>query len=60
MNPFFKILPITFLSAATLLSTSQLKAQQILEGDTRLACEAILCLASGKQPSECSPSPVLN
>lgn len=56
MNSFFKILPITFLSATTLLSTSQLKAQQVLEGDTRLACEAILCLASGTQPSECSPS----
>lgn len=56
MSPFLRILPITFLSAATLLSTSKLKAQQVLEGDTRLACEAILCLASGTQPSECSPS----
>ncbi len=25
-------------------------------GDTKLACEAILCLASSTQPSECTPS----
>ncbi|WLW63623.1 TrbM/KikA/MpfK family conjugal transfer protein [Achromobacter aegrifaciens] len=28
----------------------------ILEGDKRLACEAILCLSSGTRPSECAPS----
>ncbi|MCH1986455.1 conjugal transfer protein TrbM [Achromobacter xylosoxidans] len=28
----------------------------VLTGDTRLACEAILCLSSGSRPSECSPS----
>jgi len=27
-----------------------------LEGDTRLACEAVLCLSSGNRPSECSNS----
>lgn len=27
-----------------------------LTGDTKLACEAILCLSSGTRPSECSPS----
>lgn len=27
-----------------------------LSGDTRLACEAVLCLSSGHRPSECSPS----
>ena len=31
-------------------------AQGILTGDTRLACEAILCLATGFQPGACSPS----
>jgi hypothetical protein len=31
-------------------------AQDVLTGDTRLACEAILCLASGTRPSECAPS----
>lgn len=29
---------------------------QLLTGDTRLACEAILCLSSGTRPSECTPS----
>ncbi|MDK4565607.1 TrbM/KikA/MpfK family conjugal transfer protein, partial [Kingella kingae] len=28
----------------------------VLTGDTRLACEAILCLSSGTRPSECTPS----
>lgn len=27
-----------------------------MTGDTRLACEAVLCLASGTRPSECAPS----
>jgi len=27
-----------------------------LSGDTKLACEAILCLSSGTRPSECAPS----
>ena len=31
-------------------------AQDELTGDTRLACEAILCLSSGTRPSECNPS----
>ena len=28
----------------------------LLTGDTKLACEAILCLSSGTRPSECAPS----
>lgn len=31
-------------------------AADILTGDTRLACEAVLCLSSGSRPSECAPS----
>jgi hypothetical protein len=31
-------------------------AQDLLTGDTRLACEAVLCLATSTRPSECSPS----
>jgi hypothetical protein len=31
-------------------------AQDVLTGDTRLACEALLCLASGTRPTECAPS----
>lgn len=29
---------------------------QSLTGDTKLACEAILCLATGRPPGECTPS----
>lgn len=29
---------------------------QDLEGDVRLACEALLCLSSGERPDECTPS----
>ena len=29
---------------------------QELTGDTKLACEAILCLSSGQRPDECAPS----
>ena len=48
------------LSASALLLLAQtsmtLQAQaQVLTGDTRLACEAMLCLAAGSNaPSECS------
>lgn len=31
-------------------------AQALLTGDTRLACEAVLCLASGQRPNECTHS----
>lgn len=31
-------------------------APDLLTGDTRLACEAILCLSSGERPSECDPA----
>jgi hypothetical protein len=34
----------------------QLHSQELLTGDTRLACEAVLCLASGTRPSECTPA----
>lgn len=29
---------------------------QLFTGDTKLACEAILCLSSGIRPAECTPS----
>ncbi|EDB8709774.1 conjugal transfer protein TrbM [Salmonella enterica subsp. enterica serovar Schwarzengrund] len=37
-------------------SVSTSNAQEVLTGDTRLACEAVLCLSSGTRPSECRPS----
>jgi len=56
MKVISKTFSLTFVGATTFLATNLSNAQQVLEGDTRLACEAILCLASGTQPSECSPS----
>ncbi|MBK3498187.1 conjugal transfer protein TrbM [Campylobacter fetus subsp. venerealis] len=47
-----KILTLT----SALLLSSSLYAGDVLTGDTRLACEAILCLSSGTRPSECQPS----
>lgn len=47
------LLLVTSLSAIT--TTPALADDGILTGDTRTACEAILCLATGSQPSECTP-----
>lgn len=44
------------LVAALGAGASTASAQDVLSGDTRLACEAILCLSTGSRPSECSPS----
>ena len=44
-------LVVALVSTATVAS-----AQEVLTGDTRLACEAIICLATGTRPSECQPS----
>ena len=49
---------VSRLALALLLGTagSGTRAQDLLTGDTRLACEAILCLSSGIRPGECTPS----
>ncbi|WP_037585854.1 TrbM/KikA/MpfK family conjugal transfer protein [Stenoxybacter acetivorans] len=47
------------LTAAALLSPiahAENTDGDLLTGDVRLACEAILCLSSGDRPSECAPS----
>lgn len=51
-----KLLSSIVVAVAAICSTSTASAQDVLTGDTRLACEAILCLATGTRPSECSPS----
>ena len=43
-------------SATTLALSSTAYASDVLTGDARLACEAILCLSSSVQPAECAPS----
>lgn len=50
-----KLIPLIVL--VTLLGAcGSSRAQGVLTGETRLACEAILCLSSGTRPSECAPS----
>ena len=47
---------IPFLLFGVLLVPSASLAADELTGDTRYACEALLCLSSGIRPGECSPS----
>ena len=49
-----QILAVAAASAAFLTPVAQ--ADDLLTGDVRLACEAVLCLSSGDRPSECAPS----
>lgn len=53
MKKFLVILSIII--SSTMLNAVSFKAD-VLTGDTKLACEAILCLSSGTRPSECYPS----
>lgn len=40
--------------AATAWAPLAASAQEVLTGDTKLACEAIMCLASPTRPAECT------
>lgn len=51
-----KLFALSALLAALGSTVTPASAQDVLTGDTRLACEAILCLSTGTQPSECAPS----
>ncbi len=51
-----KVFTLAALVVALGSTTGPASAQEVLTGDTRLACEAVLCLSSGTRPSECSPS----
>ena len=46
----------TYAVVAAITMPLQSRSQEILTGDTRLACEAILCLATASPPGECAPS----
>lgn len=41
---------------ATVFGALPAQADDMFTGDTRLACEAILCLSTGQRPGECQPS----
>ena len=44
------------LLAVALAAVAPAASAQGFTGDTKLACEAILCLSSGQRPDECTPS----
>lgn len=45
---------IAALLGLSLLASAQAHAD--FTGDQKLACEAVLCLSTGKRPDECTPS----
>lgn len=47
-------IPAASVLAAFLAGAAQ--AQDEFSGDTRLACEAVLCLSTGSPPAECAPA----
>lgn len=51
-----KLLASALLALTACTASVTATAQDVLNGDTRLACEAILCLASGTRPTECASS----
>ncbi len=51
-----KLFSILIGSALFFTANISFADENILTGDTRLACEAVLCLSSGEKPSECNPS----
>jgi hypothetical protein len=57
MEPVMKkILALVAIAATLGFTTGTTRAQDVLTGEPKLACEAILCLSSGTRPSECLPS----
>ena len=51
-----KLKKLSLIASLLLFIGSNAFADDVLTGDTRLACEAILCLSSGTRPGECSSS----
>lgn len=47
---------LSLLTSSVLFANENSFTADVLTGDTKLSCEAILCLSSGTRPSECSPS----
>lgn len=55
-NRIMKKTAVFTLLALALGTASAAQADDMFSGDTKLACEAVLCLSTGQRPSECSPS----
>ena len=60
MKKFIFLLTLLLLPMQALAADHELPQidtdQYELSGDTKLACEAILCLSSGTRPGECGPA----
>lgn len=54
-QPLFRRLAVAAVFASVASMASAQDGEEF-SGDTRLACEAILCLSTGQRPSECTPS----
>lgn len=54
--PILAILVSSPAFSGSLKDTIKEEAKKELTGDTKLACEALLCLSSSERPSECNPS----
>lgn len=51
-----KLLPVLAILASSSVLAQEDYSEQLLTGDTKLACEAVLCLSTGKRPDECDPA----
>ena len=56
MKRFLRPVPILAAISMGILAIHPASAQDLFTGDRRLACEAVLCLASGQPPQECQPA----
>lgn len=50
------ILAVAIGAASMTSASASASAQELLAGDTRSACEAIVCLSTGSPPNECNAS----
>lgn len=48
--------PLIYGAMVGIILVNSATAQTVFTGDTKLACEAILCLSSGQRPAQCAPS----
>ena len=57
MRNFFRRLgAVILLPLSQFLTIPHAVAEDLLTGDARMTCEALLCLSSGTHPSECTPA----
>lgn len=56
LNTFKRLTALFVLAFLSISRPAFAESADLLTGDTRQACEAILCLSSGTRPSECASS----